>query len=60
MMQLGTWDDVQRARHLLGDAAFRQALEEAPAGVLDPKSWSYWNRFLGRVPVPPLPVRPLP
>jgi hypothetical protein len=60
LMQLGTWDDVQGARRLLGDDAFKRALDEAPPGVLDAKSWNYWNRFLGRVPTPAMPERPLP
>lgn len=60
LMQLGTWDDVQRARELFGDDAFRQALRKAPAGVLDARSWNYWHLFYGIEPVPPLPERPLP
>lgn len=60
LMQLGTWDDVRLARRLFGDGAFKQALEHAPPGVLDAKSWNYWNLFYGFVPVPPLPERPLP
>ena len=60
LMQLGSWDDVREARHSFGDGAFQEALEHAPSGVLDARSWTYWHRFYGRVPVPPLPVRPLP
>jgi hypothetical protein len=60
LMQLGAWDDVQAVRAELGDDAFREALERAPPGILDAKSWNYWNRFYKRVPVPPAPKRPLP
>ena len=61
LMQLGTWDDVVRARELLGDRRLRAALRKAPPGVLDAMSWSYWNRFYFRsAPVPPMPKRPLP
>jgi hypothetical protein len=60
LMQLGAWDDVRWARGTFGDEAFRAALRHAPPGVLDKKSWTYWNRFYGVVPVPPLPERPLP
>ncbi len=60
LMQLGAWDDVCLARRLFGDEAFKQALKDAPPGVLDRRSWIYWNRFYGRVPVPPPPERPLP
>jgi hypothetical protein len=59
MMQLGTWDDVGKARRLFGDAAFKEALEHAPAGVLDAKSWRYWHLFFDLAPRP-MPVRPLP
>jgi hypothetical protein len=50
LMQLGTWEDVKRARQLFGDAAFKQALEGAPPGVLDAKSWHYWHLFFGLAP----------
>ena len=39
---------------------FRQALEQAPAGIFDERSWAYWNVKLGRDPVPPLPQRIIP
>ena len=60
LMQLGTWDDVRWARRRFGDEAFKSALRAAPPGVLDRKSWLYWHRFYGIVPVPPRPERPLP
>jgi len=47
LMQLGTWEDVKQARRFFGDAAFKQALESAPPGVLDAKSWHYWHLFFG-------------
>jgi hypothetical protein len=34
-----------------------QALDQAPPGIIDPRSWAYWNARIGRVPVPPLPKR---
>jgi len=59
MMQLGTSEDVARARILLGDAIFIQALARAPAGALDAKSWNFWHLFFS-LRVPPLPERSLP
>lgn len=59
LMTLGTAEDVRAVRRLLGDRAFMEALEHAPPGMMDPKSWNYWHLFFGREP-PPLPVRPLP
>jgi hypothetical protein len=43
----------------MDDEALRYALDHAPAGVFDPRSWSYWNLILGRYPAPPLPERKL-
>lgn len=60
LMQLGTPRDVELARQAFGDQAFKAALREAPPGVLDARSWNFWNHFFGTVPVPPLPSRPLP
>lgn len=59
LMTLGTADDVRTVRRAMGDQALVEALEHAPPGVMDPKSWNYWHLFFGRRP-PPLPVRPLP
>lgn len=59
LMTLGTAEDVRAVRRLLGDHAFTDALEHAPPGVMDPKSWNYWHLFFGRQP-PPLPQRALP
>jgi hypothetical protein len=28
----------------------REALEKAPAGISDPRSWAYWNGRMGRFP----------
>jgi hypothetical protein len=36
---------------------FREALEQAPPGIMDARSWTYWNIMTGRYPVPPMPRR---
>lgn len=59
LMTLGTEEDVRLAREHVGDAAFVQALQHAPPGVMDPKSWNYWHLFF-HLPKAPLPGRPLP
>jgi hypothetical protein len=28
-----------------------------PPGIIDPRSWAYWNLKLGRDPTPPMPAR---
>lgn len=57
LMNLGNWDDIQLARHLLGDHTLKQALLEAPPGYFSYRSWDYWNLKLGIKPIPPLPKR---
>lgn len=52
----GTPEDVGTLRRHLSDSQLRAALERAPAGVFDPRSWAYWNLMLDR-PETPLPER---
>jgi hypothetical protein len=60
LLQLGTAEDVRSARRILGDEALREALRDAPPGVLDARSWSYWHLVLFGRPAPPPPRRTLP
>ena len=46
-MALGTWEEVQQVRKTYGWDAFKDALQNAPTGVLDRRSWVYWRNFLG-------------
>ena len=39
---------------------FRYAIDRAPAGVFDARSWAYWKIQCGRKAVPPWPVRRIP
>lgn len=50
-----THEDM-KARYLNDDDP-REALEHVPPGVIEPRSWAYWNLKLGRVPAPPMPKR---
>ena len=43
-------------KYLSGDD-LREALDHAPPGIIDPRSWAYWNARMGRFPAPPLPER---
>ena len=47
VMALGTWDEVQQVKEALGWDAFKDALLNAPAGVMDARSWVYWHAFFG-------------
>src|SRR5450631_3152532 len=49
--------DMRYIRRFVSDDDFREALDHAPAGIIDPRSWAYWNSKLGRYPPPPQPVR---
>ena len=59
VMTYGTVEDVQTVRTLAGPEAFREALDHAPPGIFDARSWAYWNLIYGRQPAPPLPTRVL-
>jgi hypothetical protein len=61
LMTYGTWDDIVVARRHFSASAFREALDNPPPGIIDPRSWAYWNLVIaGRYPPPPLPVRVIP
>jgi hypothetical protein len=47
VMALGTWDEVQHVKDVFGWDAFKDALLNAPAGVMDARSWAYWHNFFG-------------
>jgi hypothetical protein len=50
-------EDMRILRRYVSDDDFREALDHAPPGIIDPRSWAYWNSKMGRWPAPPLPVR---
>jgi len=50
-------EDMRVIRKYVCDDDFRAALDQAPPGIIDARSWAYWNSKMGRYPAPPLPVR---
>ena len=54
-----THEDMKLLRRFLSDDDLREALDHAPPGIIDPRSWAYWNSMLGRYPIPPMPQRQL-
>lgn len=52
-----THEEMKLLRTYLSDDDLRAALDEAPPGIIDPRSWAYWNSKFGRYPAPPLPQR---
>jgi len=57
-MARATAKDIAEIRRHVSDEDFLQAIEQAPPGIIDPRSWAYWNLMIaGRSPPPPLPTR---
>ncbi|MGH7042905.1 MAG: hypothetical protein ACREFY_12345 [Acetobacteraceae bacterium] len=52
-----THDDMRAIRRHVSDGELRDAIDHAPPGIIDPRSWAYWNSKLGRYPPPTLPTR---
>ena len=57
LMVYGSYDDISIVRNYVALDEFRKTLDQAPAGVFDPRSWTYWNLICGRYPAPPMPNR---
>lgn len=55
-----THADMQVLRGFLDDEDLLDALRNAPPGIMDPRSWAFWNSRLGRWPPPAMPVRQIP
>jgi hypothetical protein len=60
LMTYGTVDEILIVKKHVGDEPFREALDHAPPGIMDARSWAYWNVMAGRYPVPPRPQRVFP
>jgi hypothetical protein len=59
-MTYATADEIAVLRRYVELDDFREALEQAPPGIMDERSWAYWNIVTGRYPVPPMPRRMIP
>ncbi len=53
----GTAADTRTLRRYVTDDDLRAALDHAPPGIIDARSWAYWNLILGADPDRPLPQR---
>lgn len=60
LMAYGTEREIGIVRRYVNAPGWREAVEKAPPGILDERSWAYWNIMVGRYPVPPMPRRKLP
>ena len=57
VMTFGTIEDLRALEGVVNLDDYREALENAPAGIFDARSWAYWNLICDREPAPPMPVR---
>jgi hypothetical protein len=60
LMTYGTIEEIVVVEQYVAPDDFREALEHAPPGIMDERSWAYWNVMTGRHPVPPMPRRVIP
>jgi len=58
-MKHATDKDMAALLEQVGENGLREAIDNAPAGIIDARSWSYWNARIGRYPTPPAPKRDL-
>jgi hypothetical protein len=60
VMTYATPEEVAVVRRHVSLDDLREALEHAPPGIIDKRSWAYWNAMVGRYPAPPIPRRVIP
>ncbi len=56
-MTYAAYEDMKAIRKHFSDDDLREALQKAPPGIIDPRSWSYWHIKLGQYPAPEMPTR---
>jgi hypothetical protein len=60
VMNIGSFEDLQRLDQIVGEEGLRLVLSHAEAGQFTPRSWHYWHYRLGLSrpgEVPSLPIR---
>jgi hypothetical protein len=60
VMTYATPEEIAVVRRYVDLDDLREALEHAPPGIIDDRSWAYWNAVIGRYPAPPMPRRVIP
>ena len=56
-MKASTDEDMALLLEHIGTEGLVEAIDNAPAGIITPRSWAYWNAKIGRYPAPPMPTR---
>lgn len=60
VMTYATPEELAVVRREVAIEDFGEALAHAPPGIIDARSWAYWNAVVGRYPAPPMPRREFP
>ena len=56
-MKASTDEDMALLLEYVGKDGLVEAIDNAPSGIIDDRSWAYWNARIGRYPAPSLPQR---
>ena len=59
-LRYATPEDMDLILSHIGREGLRDVLDHAPPGIIDARSWSYWNVMVDRFPPPPMPTRSFP
>lgn len=59
VMTHATIPDLETLSRYVSTTDFQKALDKAPPGIIDARSWAYWHNRMGRFPPPPPPM-PMP
>ena len=57
LMQYGLTEDIVTVQKQFSKKEFRHAINHAYPGILDQRSWAYWNLVLNGTPDKPMPKR---
>lgn len=52
ILSIGTAEDYVTVRNIVGEAALIAALQRAPSGAVDQRSWSFWHDHFKLAPMP--------
>ncbi len=50
LLSFGTHEEVMIFRKYVFDNEWEEAIDHAPPGIFEPRSWAYWNLKMGRYP----------
>ena len=56
-MRYASYADMKAVRQHVSDEDFIEAIDNAPPGIIDNRSWAYCNAVFGRYPPPEMPQR---